>query len=157
MLRKLCLKMVLTKEEEDRAQEGMTTGAMEVCIYIGMQNCFFFLFFFKVSKMDGIIAGGYGNSQGGWNNSNPWDNNQGGGWGGNQGGGYGGGNQRGGGGGWGSNQDFGSYNQQGYSGGPTRSQQYSNNRSAPYNVNQGGGGGGYSGNYGGGQGRGGRF
>lgn len=117
----------------------------------------FFLLFFKVSKINGIITGGYGNSQGGWNNSNPWDNNQGGGWGGNQGGGYGGGNQRGGG-GWGGNQDFGSYNQQGYSGGPTRSQQYSNNRSAPYNVSQGGGGGGgYSGNYGGGQGRGGRF
>ncbi|CAH2253128.1 jg22970, partial [Pararge aegeria aegeria] len=64
-------------------------------------------------------GGGYGNNQGGWNNSNPWDNNQGG-WGGSQGGGGygGGGNQRG---GWGGgNQDFGSYNQQGYSGGPTR-------------------------------------
>ncbi|CAH2040396.1 unnamed protein product, partial [Iphiclides podalirius] len=51
-------------------------------------------------------GGGYGNNQGGWSNSNPWDNNQGG-WGGNQGsGGYGGGNQRGGGGGWGGNQEF---------------------------------------------------
>ncbi|XP_069357385.1 heterogeneous nuclear ribonucleoprotein 87F-like isoform X2 [Maniola hyperantus] len=105
-------------------------------------------------------GGGYGGgNQGGWNNSNPWDNNQGG-WGGSQGGGGygGGGNQRG---GWGGgNQDFGSYNQQGYSGGPTRNQQYSNNRSTPYNVNQssggGGGGGGYGGgSYGGGQGRGG--
>ncbi|KAM3966988.1 LOW QUALITY PROTEIN: heterogeneous nuclear ribonucleoprotein A1 [Aphomia sociella] len=104
----------------------------------------------------GNSGGGYGNNQGGWNNSNPWDNNQGG-WGGNQGGGYGGGNGRGG--GWG-NQDFGSYNQQGYSGGPTRNQQYSNNRAAPYNMNQGGGGGSGSygsGGYGGGQGRGGRF
>ncbi|XP_072929273.1 heterogeneous nuclear ribonucleoprotein A1-like [Epargyreus clarus] len=102
-------------------------------------------------------SGGYGNNQGGWNNSNPWDNNQGGGWG-NQGSGYGGGNQRG---GWGGNQDFGSYGQQSYSGGPTRNQQYGNNRSTPYNMNQGGGGGGGggygSGNYGGGQGRGGRF
>ncbi|XP_022113489.1 heterogeneous nuclear ribonucleoprotein 87F [Pieris rapae] len=102
-------------------------------------------------------GGGYGNNQGGWNNSNPWENNQGGWGGGNQGGGYGGGgNQRG---GWG-NQDFGNYGNQGYSGGPTRSQQYGgNNRAAPYNMNQGGGGGGYGGgNYGGGgQGRGGRF
>lgn len=111
-------------------------------------------------------AGGYSNNQqGGWNNSNPWDNNQGG-WGGNQGGGYGAGNGRGGGGGggggggWG-NQDFGNYNQQGYSGGPTRNQQFTNNRATPYNMNQGGGGGGSSGygggSYGGGQGRGGRF
>ncbi|XP_014359333.2 heterogeneous nuclear ribonucleoprotein 87F isoform X1 [Papilio machaon] len=110
----------------------------------------------------GNSGGGYGGNQGGgWNNSNPWDNNQGG-WGGSQGsGGYGGGNQRGGGGGggWGGNQDFGNYGQQSYSGGPTRNQQYSNNRAAPYNMNQGGGGGGYGsgGNYGGGQGRGGRF
>ncbi|XP_061704579.1 heterogeneous nuclear ribonucleoprotein 87F-like [Cydia pomonella] len=108
-------------------------------------------------------GGGYGNNQGGWNNSNPWDNNQGGGWGGNQGGGgYGGGGNQRGGGSWGGNQDFGSYGQQSYSGGPTRNQQYSNNRAAPYNMNQGGGaggsGGGYgAGNYGGGQARGGRF
>ncbi|KAI8420997.1 hypothetical protein MSG28_008134 [Choristoneura fumiferana] len=108
-------------------------------------------------------GGGYsGNNQGSWNNSNPWDNNQGGGWGGNQGGGGygGGGNQRGGGSSWGGNQDFGNYGQQSYSGGPTRNQQYSNNRTTPYNMNQGGGGGGggYSGgNYGGGGGRGGRF
>ncbi|XP_037867685.1 heterogeneous nuclear ribonucleoprotein 87F isoform X1 [Bombyx mori] len=104
-------------------------------------------------------SGGYGNNQGGWGgNSNPWESNQGG-WG-NQGGGGGyggGGNGRG---GWG-NQDFGNYNQQSYSGGPTRNQAYGNNRSTPYNMNQGGGGGGGGGygggNYGGGQGRGGRF
>ncbi|XP_063388809.1 heterogeneous nuclear ribonucleoprotein 87F-like [Cydia fagiglandana] len=108
-------------------------------------------------------GGGYGNNQGGWNNSNPWDNNQGGGWGGNQGGGgYGGGGNQRGGGSWGGNQDFGNYGQQSYSGGPTRNQQYTNNRTAPYNMNQGGGGGGSGGgygggSYGGGQGRGGRF
>ncbi|XP_063635291.1 heterogeneous nuclear ribonucleoprotein 87F-like [Cydia splendana] len=109
-------------------------------------------------------GGGYGNNQGGWNNSNPWDNNQGGGWGGNQGGGggYGGGGNQRGGGSWGGSQDFGNYGQQSYSGGPTRNQQYTNNRTTPYNMNQGGGssgsGGGYGGgSYGGGQGRGGRF
>ncbi|KOB73641.1 Heterogeneous nuclear ribonucleoprotein at 87F [Operophtera brumata] len=109
-------------------------------------------------------TGGYGNNQGGWNNSNPWDSNQGG-WGGSQGGGggYGAGNGRS---SWGGgSQDFGNYGQQSYSGGPSRNQQqYSNNRSTPYNMNQGGSGGGSygggsgGGNYGGGQGgRGGRF
>lgn len=99
-------------------------------------------------------GGGYGGGSQGWNNSNPWDSNQGGSWV-NQGGygGGGGGNQRGaaGGGSWGSQQEFGNYNQQSYGGGPARNQQYSNNRPAPYAASQPAAG--NYGSYGNGQGR----
>lgn len=177
MLRKPYLKMAVSKAGvavgQGKAVEETTAGAIMVSInlfHLHYFNIFvsMSLLLFQNETVD--VSGGYGNNQGGWNNSNPWESNQGG-WGGNQGGGggYGGaGNGRGswgGGGGTGGSQDFGSYGQQSYGGGPTRNQQYSNNRSAPYNMNQGnggsGGGGGYGGsggNYGGGQGgRGGRF
>lgn len=73
---------------------------------------------------------GYG-EQGGWGNQNPWDNNSGGNWGNQNYEDDGGWNQ--------SSNNFGSGYQQGYTGGPMRSN-YNTARAQPYNS----GGGGYS-------------